>query len=95
VRPAPRLDSRLIIYVVAGLAGLVLVSQAALAITRPELLLPRPGVVAGAVTFGTLFFRRLQNPGLGAHSRPALAQVPGISRRLRGQGRFDRRPTTR
>jgi len=43
---------------------------------QPEWLLPLPGAIFGTVTLGTVFLLRLQNPGLGAYTRPALVQTP-------------------
>jgi hypothetical protein len=57
-------------------SGCLIVAEGVLAVTRPDLVLPWRGAVAGAVSFGVLFLLRLQNPGLGASPRQVLAQAP-------------------
>jgi hypothetical protein len=58
-------------------AGFVAVSQIVVALVSPGLLSSVRALIGGAVSFGMIFFLRLQNPGLGSQQpRLALVQVP-------------------
>jgi hypothetical protein len=76
-------------------AGFVAASQVGLALLRPSLLLSLPAVVSSTIAFGMVFLLRLQNPGLGSHSRRNLVQAPASLDALITEVRLDRSLTLR
>lgn len=71
------LSPRQILRDLAVAAGFVAASQIVVALVSPGLLSSVRALIGGAVSFGMIFFLRLQNPGLGSQQpRLALVQVP-------------------
>jgi hypothetical protein len=94
-KPCVSLSAGQVVRDLAVGAGLVVASQIGLALVRPGLLLPLPAVVSGGVAFGMVFLLRLQNPGLGSHSRRNLVQAPASLDALITEVRLDRSLTLR
>jgi hypothetical protein len=70
------MSARQVVVDLAVGAGCIVLAQGVLAATQPELLLPPPALIGGAVSFGILFLLRLQNPSFGTHSPQAYAHAP-------------------
>jgi hypothetical protein len=72
------LSGRQVLRDLAVVAGFVAASQVVVAVVAPSLvLLSFRALVGGTISFGMIFFLRLQNPGFGSpQPRQVLAQAP-------------------